>query len=766
MSDDLEKLYQYKPTVPEILKSSPYESPDSLDGLLKPDLFFDHLFVRTPILDELERNMAVALNNEYRNYQMIFLEGLPRNGKTTFIHHFIRSQKELFETALIDFSQLDSDLEQAGGSISTENPITRELKSHLLDQPDISYPDMPFIEFLSRKRMHLAKTTYFSPNFIPELKRLDADRASEDDINNFFKQANRADTLILFFLYYCWFCYNKRGSESLFLIIFDNLDSVKLNSFTVPFIEVFGQALRRFTLIPQNESIFSRNIYFSRHFKFIFCLREANNALLTSHFVDRLRTLAPAKPFRLGFDSELYQKMVLKRLDFFSEAQAFNGSETKKEILRTSSLLKEFVKEEFFTSYIAPLFNHNFTRLSGLLYDALEDMIWNDQSLGPASCRLSFEELQEGSLREKENAPELANNKAFGAKGAIFFGILRQLHDKDFLTEYPFTEKAPVSSEPTQNGYCLVMRMILSVILNYSNLRMSEQALKKPKPFPDVSIRPILREALKIYPPEDIFEALTKGFLLQDDRLIHLLTFRNKVVDNEDAFKYEIEQIKATGQIPETLKDVYVTLNHAGFIFLKFLLPQFEFYSLLAGHEHALFTIGLTRGGKGKKYLFEQYIEEAQRIVKLHLDLMGTFYEKKIQPIWSEPEDYLRSKFVFKHFGKKGPRDIGDFHATRVIPRHIQYVDRFRRWILEKCQGVNGTDKEELIKVNQKLVGYIEIYLGYMEGYLSALGEWFNRESEATFKWYIKPLKENIETIKKSKYSNFDLRTYPTTWKP
>jgi hypothetical protein len=538
-----------------------------------------------------------------------------------------------------------------------------------------------------------------------------------------------------------------------------------LNSFTVPFIEVFGQVLRRFTRIPQDRLIFSRNIYFSRHFKFIFCLREANNALLTAHFVDRLRTLAPDKPFRIGFDSELYQKMVLKRLDFFSEAQKFNGVEMKEEIQQTSLLLKEFSQEEFFKDYIVPLFNHNSTRLSGLLYNALEGLVRGGKELGPASSRLSFEKVVEGNLRERDDRSEMENNEAFGAKGAIFFGILKQLHDKDFLAEYPFTERAGFRVEPTSEeseGYCLIMRMVLSLILNFSNLRLSEQALKRPKPIPDVPLRLVLREGLKIYPPNDIFEALTKGFLLQGDRLIHLLTFRNRVVENEDAFKHEIEQIKATGQVPETLKDVHVTLNHAGFIFLKFLIPQFEFYSLLAGHEHSLFTVGLTKGEKGK-YLFEKYIEDTLRIVKLHIDLMRKFYEKKIQLVWPEPDEYLKSRFVFKHFGKKGPRDIGDFHATRLIPRHIQYVDRFRRWILEKCKGADGIEHEELVKVNQILMKHITTYAEYMEGYLNSFGDWAQRDTPATYKWYIKPLKENIEAIRKSKYKDFKTKAYPTS---
>jgi hypothetical protein len=725
--------------------------------LLKPDLFFAHLFVRTPVLDDLERRLTRALNNEYRNYQMIFLEGFSRTGKTTFINHFLQAQKEAFRTEYIDFSSLDQD----GKEILADNPITRALKSHLLEQPEISSSQMRFIHFLAQKRLLLAKAAYFSQDFITELKRLDTEQILEDDVNDFFKKANKADTLILFFLYYCWSSYNKDKTQDLHLIIFDNLDSVDLNRFTAPFIEEFGQALERFSSIPQNSSIFPRNIYFSRNFKFLFCLREANNAMLNAHVVDRLRTLAPTKPFRIGFDSELYQKMVLKRLDFFSIAQKINANETQVEIKRISSLLKEFSQDEFFTDYIAPLFNFNFTRLSGLLYDAMEDIVKDELERGRFRCGLSFEEVVEDFLKEKTSSSEVANNEAFGAKGIIFFGVIKQLYENDFLSEYPFTDKY-TSSKESAEGYCLVMRMILSVILNSSNLRSSEQALKRSKPFQDVPLRPVIRESLKIYPNEieDVFEALTKAFLLQGDRLIHLLTFRNRVVDNEDEFKYEIEKIKATGQIPETLKDVYVTLNPAGFIFLKFLLPQFEFYSVLAGNNDSLFSVGLTKEEGSRKYLFERYIENVQRIVKLHVVLMNLFYEKRIKHIWPAPEDYLRSKFVFKHFGKKGPRDIGVFHATRMLPRQIQYLDRFRRWLLQKNEKNIEVEQAELRKVNQKLVGYIENYIEYMESYLGGFGDWVNEDKEATFNWYIKPAKERIEIIRKSNFYDFTTRAY------
>ena len=66
--DDLVDLYRtYKPTAHALLKCSPFQGMDSLDGLLTPEIFFRHLFVKTSVLQGLEQNLKKALSNEYRN---------------------------------------------------------------------------------------------------------------------------------------------------------------------------------------------------------------------------------------------------------------------------------------------------------------------------------------------------------------------------------------------------------------------------------------------------------------------------------------------------------------------------------------------------------------------------------------------------------------------------------------------------------------------------------------------------------------------------
>jgi hypothetical protein len=745
MDDNLSALRKYRPDVHSLLRCSPFQGIVSLDGELTADLFFTHLFVTTEVLESLEGALEKALSNEYRHHQMIFLEGLPKTGKTTFIHHFLRSRRSTFDASVIDLSSLEHDQR----SVSEDNPIIGNLKAILRWNFSSA---QGFADFIRQKAVSLTREgKYFSQKTDEGLREL-TKRISDDALTNLLREASMLDTLMLFFLYHCWVRATAGQSEQTYLVVFDNLDSVDLTRFTIHFVEEFARALERFSPVPLDNSVFAEKVFFNKLFKFLFCLRDANYSLLNAHLADLIHAVAPAIPFRIGFDSDLYQKAVVKRLELFSTLN--EDENVPSEINHIRNLLKAFAQDYFFTDYIAPLCNFNITTLSRLLYSAAEELAQQPSR----NVALDIE----STTRILEGRDTSGYNEVYAARGVLLFGILKQLHDSDFLRDYPFSHKFS-QAVADDEGYCLVIRTVLSLVLNRSNLRLSEDAIKQTAPFQDVPLRGVVRDALKLHGTEDIFDALSNSFLLEKKRYIHLLTFRNRAVESDDDFKPEIEYIREhDGQVPRSLDYVQVTLNPSGFVFLKFVLPQFEFYSVLAGNPNSLFTAGLSTEGHRPKYLFEVYIEKVQRVVQKHVSWMKLLWEKKAAGEWPNPDDYLRSSLVFKHFSKRAPKGSGYFHATRLVDRHAEHLDIFRLWLLHHAQANDAPNKSELTRVNKSLVGYIENYLGYMDNFLKILGPWASKESDASYNWFRRPAREAIQTIKKSGFEDFKTAIVPS----
>ena len=163
-----------------------------------------------------------------------------------------------------------------------------------------------------------------------------------------------------------------------------------------------------------------------------------------------------------------------------------------------------------------------------------------------------------------------------------------------------------------------------------------------------------------------------------------------------------------------------LTLNPAGYIFLKNLIVHFEFYSALGGNPQALFMQGAARTERNHRFEFEETISRVLRLVKRHSEAMKKFFDHKfVRGRFMTNEDYLKSDFVFKHFGQIAPVERGLFHANRVVFTHINYIDIFRLWLLARSKQLEHSVR---VDINRKLVGFLERYLKVAEDWINSLG--------------------------------------------
>ena len=174
----------------------------------------------------------------------------------------------------------------------------------------------------------------------------------------------------------------------------------------------------------------------------------------------------------------------------------------------------------------------------------------------------------------------------------------------------------------------------------------------------------------------------------------------------------------------EELQEFTVTINPAGFIYLKNILIHFEFYSALVGEYDSLFVVGLRRSNDRRyQFEFEECIEKVHRLVRKHCDSMDRFFKYMFlgQLGWDQNR-YRRSKFAFKHFGEGRPKNEGLFHGTRIITAHVDYIDKFRLWLLENIEdladgnlGTYESIQALAIDVNKRLVKLVARNVGLLD---------------------------------------------------
>ena len=771
LTASLTKIRDLHPKIDEILQCSPFDKTRNLGGRLTPELFFQRLFIETAEIKALEVELVDALTSELENNRIIFLEGYSGTGKTTFIRHFLNTHSEFeseyidfyphghslepFQTvipATVDLKNTQDDLERLKRNLNVRDkeviqraigqldsvrkferevrefneqthPIATALKFHLSkDHPGIA----DFLYYLESNKLILRD--YFE-TFFEALEEFEPAKA----LNNLWQlwpKASFRDTFILFFLYHVN-NYRKLSSsiDKVHLFVFDNLDTIALAYLTPFFKESFATALGLFSDMMQNPQLFNEELDFEHHFKFIFCLRDANNSTINAHLGDTLVPMATNINLRVGFGGELYKSALTRRLEFHSEVTGEPEIVRRESAKQAVSMLSAFAADPFFTRILVPLYNSDFRKLTDSLFHVTKNLIKAPRR----PCGLSFEDVGT-SFTGTPGA-------RYGMRGALLFGVVERLREDNFLINYPFTKEMRVEA----SGDCLTTRMLLTLLLNHSGLTRGEDVFSKRKPFTSVPLGLLIEEAKDIYGVNEIVSTLVEIFLFHQRSWVHLITFRDRPVHGMDAFKDEIERLSHESDLPVSLYEVYLTLNPAGYIFLKNLMVHFEFYSALGGNKSALFTQGLNLiEGEPEVYEFEETIKRVLRLVKKHSAAMKVFFHNKFETgRRMTSDDYLRSPFVFKHFKNSAPAEAGLFHATRIVSHHIAYVDRFRLWLLKRCKNAN---REITLTVNKKLVGFLEQYLEILEEWPLDLIEVRNY------------MLKNVAAIKQTRYEDFNSR--------
>jgi hypothetical protein len=749
VAEELARLVERRPTLQEILQASPYDANKNMGGLLTDDIFFDHLFVQSPSFSELSSRLRSALESNLENIRVLLLDGFSGTGKTTFVKQFIKLDQG-FDHFYVDFHSFARNVEPESEEAKARKSVERALA--IVDGPlsvetsslpngrlksdvvklrrilhEIDYPINPITiiikGYISKTDPNtLLECLYFVYSKIQSMapylsgKLLDSIAAIprkelQAKSHQIINSCDFSDAFILFFLH----CFRRLTSPSkAALIIFDNLDSINLDYLSEYFTKSFAQVISTITLFSQDPAVFEDAIDFSRRFKFIFCLRDGNSARLNAHIADSIGHTSQIINFKIRFDPDLYREIVIKRISFFSfvsggtlPASNAKSDEAPERVMR---ILEGFSQDKYFQAVAVPLFNSDFRRLILALFDVAKSLA---DTVLPSKSDYHVITLDDFKYSDSYGQ--------YGLRGCLLFGLIKYLKEDNFLQGYPFFRMK--EEESGEEGYCLHTRMILTVLLNNSHIRKSSDILDSRSGPSPVSLSDLLRKVGPVYPVAEIITTLVESFKVHERNWVHLITFRNKNIMNANVFDKHLNDFHELGEdLPgdidqrafSGLEDITITLNPAGFVCLKHILPHFEFYSNLIGNQMPLFYLGI-RPASTKKFtfLFQEYIDGVQKLTRRHIVSMTTFFQRKLQSeLKWDSRRYKKSDFSFRHLGDGSPRNSGYFHSTRLLTSHIGYVDRFR---LRTVQSMSMAGDQRAALVNNTLIVAIEKYIGMFD---------------------------------------------------
>jgi hypothetical protein len=695
----------------DFLKASPFDPEYDLDQTLTPDMFYNHLHVTSDKLAELSNELDRLICSDYEPNRVIFVRGYAGNGKTTFLKTFIR-ERTRHHHEYFDFQEQRRTVHSETPEYDPEtDEILLLLKRRLKSMTGIT----DALQFMADNRQVLKDADFISSGAHAALTTTPPNVADQDaHVRTCLDQFGFKDTFACFFVN----LFRDSKPEGRTIVYFDNLDMAPMEHIADHFLLHFQDALLAALYISRHELFGSTGLDFRTRFRFVFCFRDANEAILNAHLGERIGFART--PFTVLFDSGFYKQVAKKRLTYLAKAFP-NRNVVPRGTVKFSAVLEAIVDDDSFGEIFLGLYNYDYREVISVLVNVIGEA-------GITARRVNYE-----------------------TRAELIFGIVRMLLRRDFMLDYL------AIPDDTRDGYCYIDRVMLTVLINASGYRRVLGGRDTADAYP---LFYLIKDLAIVYPDVSVvLDSVARCFLSHKRNRIHLVTILNRKVEDAPHFVDTYEQLfnevlggddgENVQSIKRELKRIQVRVNPAGFTYVRYLLPHFEFYSNLARNDAPLFRDPLKRVivNDVAMYSFEQRIDAVFRLVRRHATSMKTFFNKRYIPAGFNAMKFATSKYCFRHAGSSALAQArGQSHTIKVITAHINHIDLFRRRLLAKPWWTHSRDRDRA-HINQLLVERIRRYVDLLS---EALDIEVARSFAAQFE---KP----IQAIAKSGYANGEI---------
>ncbi len=334
---------------------------------------------------------------------------------------------------------------------------------------------------------------------------------------------------------------------------------------------------------------------------------------------------------------------------------------------------------------------------------------------------------------ENLNIDKIDKDFIFLEKGTYLHFFLKPFYDTGYYETNLSTIITKIFREfnnCTDSSKCELSRLLFNVIIN--TLQESNNRLRRIDDCVDlidkgISLFELLntlqiknKDGASAYSLDEINEFLNLLFYEEIDAWGHLLTctktttyekdqdlLQGKLLtfDNEFSSYKEIQKGCSNESLKLKLKDIKFFYNDNAYYLVKYVLPNFEYFSVFTGVKKPLkYLIDYRIFENEYKFDFSEVINKILGLVNCLCKSSITCYREYFLEHWT-PKEYCETKLSFNN----------TFHFKDVISRHITYLDQFRRYLLKNSRRIYNVENNTLEKlqyeINIKLTYFLKKYL-------------------------------------------------------
>ena len=444
-------------------------------------------------------------------------------------------------------------------------------------------------------------------------------------------------------------------------------------------------------------------------YTFIFNLRETTLAMIIEHYSDRDYTQYPEE---YNFSTVIPKDVIIsRRLDY-----AVKNNNDPNKIQLISGLQKlvadKFIKDSFFS-----LFNDDYRKSIDVLLQFIKEI----------------NNLSENYFAIKESYPV---NTSVGSNGFFIRILCNFFFENKYFDNLLFIDNSILFGSPTPSSI-----NISRLILVYLNNNKNENNIL-------ISIKDILNDFGKLFEEKMVIKAIWYLFSLRKepfwnhlitfDKLSGLENFQGRNINDDILFDYI--------DLNSTIK-----ITSAGTYFLDNILTHFEYYSCRMNKSNNNFDVSISLFDKenakfdGINFMFDPIIQSTIDYVKDCNVKLKNFYETNfVGKLGCNDNSFLESNFSYHIRNVQNNEIKSMFHIERVIHSHIDYLDVYRRYVMNLLD--NNLKKD----ANERIINYIKQYINMFGYYDKSPKTHYSEQSKTLCKYYDNCIKE----IEKSDFTD------------
>jgi len=656
-------------------------------------IFDEYLHVNPSMAEKVFNNVVKNINDKKST---IIIKGYKGCGKSTFAYFLQKNLKYRGHKIDFEFIHYPRLLERGALIHFISKNITDDVFGERLIITEL------LLKFVINRHagkilLNLNNTLY---KFLRSLQKLThginiklSDASYDDFYSTIYRKLGKTLSITnLFAFIFLWDIIIRlvrdEGNKGAFIIL-DNLDALVDYTHLGRLVEGYSTArdnlISIFTEINANRSDMKFMYNPIRDYTFIFFLRETTLALIREHRFDKDPALHPEE---YDFSTVIpKEKIISKRLDYLSNTSDASIAHIKNE---TTLDMIELYNAGFFKGRYFRFFNDDYRTSIDVLFEFVE-------------LRKTF--IQDYLTIKKSNP----NNTSSGSDGLLIRILCNVFLEKEY-----YVKIFPVDEERTfftpDSSSVNTVRLLLTFLRN-DNIT-GERFISINEIF---EIFDKVFDSVKSNNQRKIIDAIWYLFSLRLKPFWnHLVTF-DKLIGLES---YHWNQLDSDTVFKNLDRSSTLKITDAGIYFLEHVYGHFECYSCQASNKSTPLFDKKNAEYNGREFEFDAIIHSAIECVKERSIRVKNYYENNfIKNLGYDNNSFLQSNFSYHIMNGENDYPTAMFHIERVIHSHIDYLDVYRRYVINLLD--HDYQKKE---ANENIIKYIKQYID-MFGYYDPINK-------------------------------------------